>query len=220
MGVSGENHDEGRTNDSKLVDLQSILNVSKSICKIETPYNIAIGFLIIFFKDTKDFYCLMTNEHIINKELINNKEKIIFYYNNGAVKKEIYLNKNERFIKDFRDINIDATVVEIIPEDNINKKYFLYPLIEYDYNKSLNKEISIIQYPEGKLSYSNGIIKKINNYEFSHLARTDSGSSGSPIFFKDSIKVIGIHKSSKNNKTENYGILLDLYLNILIIIKN
>ena len=53
----------------------------------------------------------MTNEHIITQEMINKKEKITFYYDNDKMVKEIFLNSNERYIKDFKDMNIDATVI-------------------------------------------------------------------------------------------------------------
>ena len=55
--------------------------------------------------------------------------------------------------------------------------------------------IYISQYPGGKeLMNGRGIIKEINKYEFTHLVNKEKGSSGSPIFLENSIKVIGIHK--------------------------
>ena len=64
----------------------------------------------------------------------------------------------------------------------------------------------IPQFPGGgKLSYSKGKIKKIHIFDFSHLASTKGGSSGSSIFIKGTIKVIGIYKAGKKDKTENYG---------------
>ena len=50
-----------------------------------------------------------------------------------------------------------------------------------------------------------GIIKEIDKNEFTHLANTKKGSSGSPIFLENSIDVIGIHKEGSKDKTENYG---------------
>ena len=149
----------------------------------------------------------MTNEHIITKEMIRKKAIITFYYNNGKIKKEIYLNYEHRFIQDFRYINIDATIVEILPQDYIDKDYFLLPSLDYiyDINKLKDKEIIIIQYPVGKLSYSSGKIIDIKENEIIHLATTYAGSSGSPIFLKDSIKVIGIHKASSRDNSENYA---------------
>ena len=201
---------EGLTKESPLIQLPSlsILKPLKSICKIDTSNNISSGFFIKFFKDEKDFFCLMTNEHIITRELVKERKTINVYYDNESKVKEIKLNPDERFIKAFiTDINIDATIIEILAKDNIEKDYFLLPCIEYMsiFDNLVNKEITIIQYPLGNISYSNGIIKKINQNEFTHNASTLSGSSGSPVFIKDSIRVIGIHKASKIDDSENYG---------------
>ena len=77
-----------------------------------------------------------------------------------------------------------------------------------NYKGLKNKEITVVQYPGGKLSYSNGRIKEIEKYEITHLASTEPGSSGSPIFIKDTIKVIGIHKSGTKDKKENFADLI------------
>ena len=66
-----------------------------------------------------------------------------------------------------------------------------------------------------KLKNSRGIIKKIENEEFIHLASTEHGSSGSPIFLKDSIKIIGIHKQGDKEQTENYADFISPIFNIL-----
>ena len=84
-----------------------------------------------------------------------------------------------------------------------------------NFNEFFNKDIIIIQYPLGQLSYSNGIIKKIDKYEFTQLSSTLNGSSGSTVFLKDNIKVIGIHKSTNKKLMKIIVILLDLYLIIL-----
>ena len=188
----------------------SIAIASKSICKIETSFSIASGFLIKFFKDEQDFYCMMTNEHIITKDMIKNKDTIHFYYDNNIYKiKKINLNSNERYIKNFRYtyVGIDATVIEILPKDNIPKDYFLLPDINYmkKFNELIDKDIVLLQYPEVRLGYSYGKIKEINGYEFSHLASTESGSSGSSIFLKSRIQVIGIHQGGLKDKSKNYG---------------
>ena len=82
-------------------------------------------------------------------------------------------------------------------------------------NNLINKEIYIPQYIEGlKLKNAEGIIKDINDYEFSHLANTQQGSSGSPIFLKYSDKVIGIHKAGIKNR-ENFGYFIYPVINII-----
>ena len=150
--------------------------------------------------------------------MVNQRKTIRFYYDSlNAKLKNIVLNPDQRFIHYFRNnkelkYNIDAIVIEILPEDNISKEYFLIPDIKsiYNFNNLKNKEIVIIQYPKGKLSYSYGKIKEIykDKYEFSHLANTNDGSSGSPILLKNSIQVIGIHRGGDINKTENYGVFI------------
>ena len=194
----------------------SILKSSKSICKIGTPSQISSGFFIKFFKGEKDFYCLMTNEHIITRKLIKEKRTINVYCDYESTVKEINLNPEERFIKEFNtELNIDATVVEILPKNNIGKDNFLLPSLEYMslFNNLTTKEITIIQYPLGQMSYSNGIIKEINHNLFAHNASTQSGSSGSPIIIKDSIRVIGIHKGSSTDNSKNYGDFIEQIFN-------
>ena len=202
----------GAGNGSHLYKIpSSIPKALKSLCKIEIGNTISSGFFIKFFKNEEDFFCLMTNEHIIKKEMINQGIKINIYYDNEEKVKEIELNTDERFIKDFTDIieekNIDATVIEILPTDKIDTKLFLIPSINYmyKYDNLIDKEVIVLQYPGGVLGCSSGLIKYIKNYEFTHLASTEFVSSGSPIFLKDNIKIIGIHKSGKKDKTENYG---------------
>ena len=58
----------------------SIARVSKAICKIESQNKIASGFLIKLFKEEKEFFCLMTNEHIITKEMVSKNSNSNFYY--------------------------------------------------------------------------------------------------------------------------------------------
>ena len=73
----------------------------------------------------------MTNGHIIPKELIGNKEEIEVFYNNELNTIKICLNKNERFIKDYRYMDIDAIIIEILPEDNIKTVYYLLGNFDY-----------------------------------------------------------------------------------------
>ena len=91
-----------------------------------------------------------------------------------------------------------------------------------NYNELISKEIAIIQYPQGKMNYSYGNILRLTQlesaqYEFAHDAGTQKGSSGSPIFLKDSTRVVGIHKSGIESKEENFG---DFIWPIFIYFKN
>ena len=58
------------------------INVSRSICKIRTPSQLGTGFFLKCSIDDKVFYCLMSNEHVINDDIINNMDKINVSYDN------------------------------------------------------------------------------------------------------------------------------------------
>jgi hypothetical protein len=155
-----------------------ISKVSRSICKIkiETSFRTfkGTGFLLAFRIAQEKFYCLVSNEHVINKKLLNSDINIHISYDSEFRSAYINLNKNKRYMKSFKDIGLDITIVEILDEDNISKDYYLYPEIEeWINNKLINNSIYIPQYPGGKgLMNAKGIIKEINKYEFTHLAST------------------------------------------------
>ena len=147
-----------------------VVNVSKSLCFIQTPSTSGSGFLIKLYKGTQDFFCLITCEHVIKREMVNQRQTIRFFYDClNAKQKEILLNPDERLIQDFRNLNpnereydIDAIVIEILSKDEIFKEFFLLPDIRsiYNFNKLEGKTIAIIQYPLGELSYDYGKLKK------------------------------------------------------------
>ena len=197
-------------------------DISRSICKIKIKTIIGTiigtGFLIKFNIDQEKIYCLISNKHVIENDIIKNNNNIIYIsYDNEDKYAAIKLGSKKRYIKSFIDIDLDITIVEILEEDNISKDCFLLYLSENMLNNSLiNNEIFIPQYPGGKeLVNARGIIKEINKYEFTHLVNTEKGSSGSPIFLEYYKKVIGIHKQGNVNKKENYGDFIYPAINIM-----
>ena len=195
----------------KVVDI-SLTKVIKSVCKIINENKISTGFLIKLYKDEKELNCIMTNEHVITKEMIELNKIIDIKYNYEEKGIKIKLDENERYI--LYNKEMDIIIIEI-KKDEIKDKYFLLPNINNNI-EYINKEIYIVQYPEGnKLSYSEGKIIKINNNELIYDASTKSGSSGSPILLKNTIKVIGMHKQGNIRKTENYGTLIYSIIRLL-----
>ena len=202
----------------KEVDI-NLHKVIQSICKITYGNKCGTGFLIKLYQDGKELFCLMTNHHVITKELVDSKEMINVKYNYESKWVQIKLDTNERSIK--YDPTLDFTIIDV--GDLIKQKYFLFPNINnIDY---INQKIYIPQYPEGnKLSVSEGKIIKINieNDELVYDASTKSGSSGSPIFLKDTTEIIGIHKQGNTytgeTGEENYGtlIIIKTYVNPLV----
>ena len=202
---------------SEMRSLAVLIDVAKSICKIKyinknNKIMNGTGFFIkIERKDDNDpLFCLMSNEHVISKEIIESKTEIEIFYDNQHQKIKIVLDKDLRFIRDYRYLNIDAVIIEIFPEE-IQQNYFLLPNIEYieeNYAEFKDELICIVQFPGGKdLNYSVGKIIDVKDYsnELTHLSATKAGSSGSPIFIKESRHVLGIHKQGNIRKNENYG---------------
>lgn len=200
-----------------------ISKVSKSICKIQIETETAsktkkgTGFLLAFDIEKERFYCLISNEHVIEEKLLNKDNDIYFSYDNEFKKVNINLNNKERYMKSFKDIGLDITIVEILEEDNISKDYFLYPELKEKKNEELiDSSIFIPQYPGGnELMNAKGKIKHMKKYEFTHLANTEQGSSGSPIFLENSIRVLGIHKEGSRLKNENYADFIYPAINII-----
>ena len=198
---------EGKIKGSKLESVTQFLDVFDSVCKIETSEKEGTGFLLKINKNETNYFYLVSNEHVISKKNIKREETINITYKRTK-KIKITLDKEKRYIKDFTDMKIDATIVEILKSDQIKEKYFLEPDPDYLYyfSELKNKDIWVAQFLS-ELKMSEGKITVINEKEneFTHLATTIEGSSGSPIFLVQSKKVLGIHKQGNINNEENYG---------------
>ena len=200
-----------------------LLIVAKSVCKIriDTSYGSfgGSGFFLKFLINGKFYYWLVTNEHVITKEMINNKNMISVWFNIENNSINIKLDKSERYIKTFKENKVDATVIQIRSKDNIYQDYFLESELGYDNNNLVGKEIFIPQFPGfQQIKNSRGIIKNISYNspnEFVHLAKTQKGSSGSPIFLRGNKRVIGIHKEGNQIIKENYGDFIAPIISIL-----
>ena len=127
----------------------------------------------------------------------------------------------QKIIK-FFEPPIDITVIEIIEDDKIPEKKFLYPDLNYKHGYSfyLGQNCCLAGYPknennEGERCISSGEIKKVNDLEFIHSMDTRSGSSGSPICLLDkNMCVIGVHKEGDKINKANHGTFIGYILNI------
>ena len=150
-------------------------------------------------KNNKLFPVLIITNHIIDEKLLYQKgEKILIIMNNDQEIKTIYLDNRIKYTNK----KFDVTIIEIKDEDDIKDYLELDDIIISDIFDKKNKNfefmdqtIYIIQYPQGKLSVSFGIldtIYKSQEYNFQYKCDTKTGSSGSPILNKKN-KLIGIH---------------------------
>ena len=100
-----------------------LLNVAKSVCKIRIDTNhgsfCGSGFFLKFLINRKFYHWLVTNEHVITKKMINNKNTIQVWYNVEDNNINIKLDPNERYIKTFKEYKVDATAIQIINKDDI-----------------------------------------------------------------------------------------------------
>ena len=77
--------------------------VIKSVCKLNINTNNAFisasGFFLKFLINGKFYYWLVSNEHVITKEMIMNKNTVNVYYNAENNMTEIKLDQNEDILK-------------------------------------------------------------------------------------------------------------------------
>ena len=201
-----------------------IEQMEKNICKIKVGTEQGTGFFckIPFPDENHMLKVLITNNHIINNNILEKENEVIpIDIEEKSITK--YINLNNR-IK-YTNIEYDTTIIELKEKDEIENYLELDEKIMEDILNNNNKNdkykdetVYIIQYPEGKLSASYGIIGSIyvnEKYNFIHKCSTKRGSSGSPILNIENNKVIGIHKRGVENKY-NKGTFLNFPINEFI----
>ena len=204
-------------------NIEEILNqMNKNICMIKTENGKqGTGFFCkIPFPNKENLLpVLMTNNHIINQDLLLGDNKIITLLIKNDPKVKI-INLNNR-IK-YTNTEYDITIIELKEEDDIQNfleldNNILNNILDYNDNYNSNnifikETIYLLQYPEGKLSVSFGLLDGIlsdNKFSFNHSCSTKSGSSGSPIINLSTKKLIGIHKGGIQDINCNRGIFLN-----------
>ena len=101
------------------------------------------GFFLKINIEEKSHVLIITSAHSITKENINSKKTISIFYGNQETETRIKLDDNKRLIKCFIDDDIDATIIEILPEDKIPGDKYMYPDLNYKigYEQFINKDI-------------------------------------------------------------------------------
>jgi len=188
---------------------KALQQLKYSICKIFKANG--TGFFCFIPYKNRFLRVLITNYHVINEQFIKENNKIKFGIDDEKYLNDIFLNDNRKI---YLNESYDLAMIEITDQDQLNKDIIFLNFDDYLFQKdsdliySTKNSIYILQYPNlGKARVSWGIIKEINSKEIKHLCSTEYGSSGSPILYLKTNKVIGIHKGhSKFNF--NMGIFL------------
>jgi len=182
--------------------------MEKTICKIRTENQQGTGFFCkIPFPDKNKFLpVLITVNHVINEELLyRNNMEILLEIKGGENIKRLNLNNRIKYTNRAYDI----TIIEIQKNDSINDYLELDDIINKDIftnfdnnNEYCDQSIYVMQYDEGKLGVSYGVLDMIymdKEYRFTHKCCTGNGSSGSPIVNIYTNKVIGLCESGHKN---------------------
>ena len=218
---------EKKTNGLKF-NLEELEKIKKQmlsgVCKIKDGKSNGTGFFIKIIdkkNNNRKIGALITNAHVLGKNDIGKDEDIITYELNN---KKNYI-KGMKDRKRYIDEILDITIIEIKEQDEIKDEQYLE--LEDIENDSLYKTeskqtfletkykdlppIYAIGYPtDQKITVSFGNINNIiiDKTAFIHSCDTDSGSSGSPIFSKESFKVFSVHTGYYLNNSKNTSVLI------------
>jgi len=196
-------------------EIINLLNMDKSMCKIESKTKDnkkrqGSGFFCKLDEYYFPFkYALFTNNHILDDSNIDIGKSIkfeclkksFFFSSYNTITKEIEITDKRRV---YTNKELDYTCIELFESDGIVDFFEIDPdIFKYNINEILkNNDIFILQFPKGiDLSFSYGTIKSLKENIIMHNASTEDGSSGSPIIRRtDNNYVIGIHFGGKGNK--------------------
>jgi hypothetical protein len=196
-----------------------IEQMEKNICKIRIGEEQATGFFCkIPFPDRNNLLpVLITAGFFINEKILYNENQKIELIIKEE-KSKIYLDLKDRIKYINQEYN--TTIIEIKETDKIKNylelnEYLIKDIENYQESKGIldnefiENTIYTLQYPEGELSVSYGLLNTIyidKKFKFSHRCSTRGGSSGAPILTVDN-KVIGMHV--EGHKNFNIGTFLN-----------
>jgi len=170
--------------------------------KEKSEYNIGTGFFCKI--PSKNIKVLITNNHILDQNFLDNEKKLKYIIDteNKKYEKEINL-EIDRY--KYTDINLDISIIEILPDDNITNFLEIDDYIDtLEYKEEI---IFSVNYPTGKeLKISMGEYLYKDKIYFGYSTGEENGASGGPIILYDNMKIIGLHKESKKNTKNNINI--------------
>ena len=181
------------------------------ICKIIIDKDTkGTGFLckIPLHGDNKLAPVLITNNNVINDNILARKKDIIIELFCTSSKKQKKLNLSNRTAYNNKKLGI--SIIEIVNKDgfkNINMFELDEDMVSGKTNKFIDKSIYMIHSNQETLYVSYGKVndnRKNQSHNFLHTCYTFNGSSGSPILNLENNKIIGIHSSTNVNINEGF----------------
>ena len=188
--------------------------MNNSVCRIFNKGEGTAFFTKIPYQ-SKLLPVLITNNHVISKNDIDNNHIITLYLNNEQIIKTIKLDDNR--LK-YTNEELDITIIEL-KNDKLNNKYLELDDNIINYFKTnikenpsylndvySNKSIYLINYPENNnVVVSYGKPPNLSGSKIYHKCSTKEGSSGSPILMINNQKLIGIHYGCSKKHEYNFG---------------
>jgi len=182
------------------------------ICKIIIDKDTkGTGFLckIPLHGDNKLAPVLITNNNVINDNILARKKDIIIELFCTSSKKQKKLNLSNRTAYNNKKLGI--SIIEIVNKDGF-KNINMFELDEDmlssgKTDKFIDKSIYMIHSNQETLYVSYGLVNDIGknqSYNFMHTCKAFNGSSGSPILNLENNKIIGIHSSTNVNINEGF----------------
>ena len=183
--------------------------MEKYICKIKINNNEGIGFFCQIPYHNQNIYTLITNNNILNENIIKEHKSINITLNDEKENIFIEINENNNI---YINNEYNITIIEINSKIVNNNFYFELDQIIFNSNINLSNEpIYILHYPKYNncrmVSVSYGILEKNNNINFNFYCNIGKDSIGSPILNLSNNKLIGIFKEN-NELNYNTGIIL------------
>ena len=201
-----ENYPPPILKDCTKVILQQMQNC---ICKINNKKGKGTGFFCYIPSKNEKTPVMITNNHIIDEEILRENKNIRVTINDDEKNIDIKIDNNRIL---YTNKGYDITIIEINKVEEIKVFLEIDEKIFDDNTNIFNENIYILQYPNSlnnqKAYVSYGILKDIEIDNISYKCSTDYGSSGSPILNILNNKIIGIHKEYVKNKKYNRGNLL------------
>ena len=232
FAICNERKNENNTLHAPLIPQSSIDKLFNSIFKVKSTNNGSIvfgtGFFIKLNIKNEEMNFIMTCNHVVSEENINESIEICQGRKGDEPILTIKLDINKRFIK-FFEKPVDIALVQILESDHIGEDKFLYPDLGYKngYDKYKYKNYYLAGYPkndnedinkENERCISSGTITNLtedSENEFIHNLDTRSGSSGAPICLTNGLLVVGIHKEGHKSDPVNFGTFLGYILDKL-----
>ena len=200
-------------------------NIFNSIVRIEYTFKesekYGTGFFIKIpnLKSNLYFNFILTSEHVIPENLIEEKGTIYIFFGNlkNEEIKSIDLDKEGRYIK--CDTKYEYTIIQILEQDKFYEAQYLLPDLnyknEYEFYKDIPCHLAGYIKSNEKIEtfISNGKIIKINeDNKFEYYSENINDLSGIPIFLKSDLLVFGIHNHYDKTNLINYGIFIGVIL--------